>query len=83
MILQSQDRFDEVAMLHSPDGVVEVTSKRIIAGKLPSRPCGLFSNLGGQFVALFQQEGVLWLRIGVSLYRIEDGFTADWRIARA
>jgi hypothetical protein len=76
--VQSQDRFDEVAELHSPDGVVEVMSKRARVGELPARPCGLFSNLGGQFVALFQQEGVLWLRVGVSAYRIEDDFTAEW-----
>jgi hypothetical protein len=76
--VQSQDRFDEVVKLNSPDGVLEVLSKRAHAEELPARPCGLFSNLGGQFVALFQQEGVLWLRVGVLAYRIEDDFTAEW-----
>lgn len=78
MILQNQDKFDEVAEIPSVSGAVQIVSKSRNEHLQSLRTCGVYSALDGNFVALFQANGSLWIRVNDSVYKVENDVSARW-----
>lgn len=76
--LQREHKFDHVAKLTSPDGLLEILSKKESDEAKSAQKTGLFAYVDEHLVCLFRLDGTLWFRFDDRLIAVTDDLTAQW-----
>lgn len=77
MLVESHDRFDDVAHYEPESGRFVEFSRGAAAEQQVAGPVGgHYSRLGGELAVFYRDAGVLWLRIGDRIRRLGDGGAA-------
>jgi hypothetical protein len=78
IVLQSQERYNRLAILHWPSLSITYIEKEAAQGAKPIG--GHYSGTGGQFTAFFRYEGDLFV-LQERLYRITEGMYSTIEVA--
>jgi hypothetical protein len=72
MILQSKDKFNELALLNLDTGEVTFITKSSVSAQTSSKPVGGYSIVDGIMWSLYREDGKLYLRVGERAFEITD-----------
>ncbi len=70
--LQSNDKYDALAEYDHIEGKFTIASRKTLGSKAPSKTDGSFAILSGVFVALYNFEQQLFLRVGNNTVLLAD-----------